>query len=145
MAENGEPGEEKTVFLEFKIISRCWYCWLSKCRKSTLISSVSNARPKIGDYPFTTLDPHLGVVTLDSESFVLADIPGLIDGASEGLGLGHQFLKHLERTKVIVHLLDAGGFDEERDLFEDYTNINKELTLFNEALGKKKQIIAVNK
>ena len=145
MAENGEPGDEKTIYLELKLLADAGIAGYPNAGKSTLISSVSNARPKIGDYPFTTLNPHLGVVSLGNESFVLADIPGLIDGASEGMGLGHQFLKHLERTKVIIHLLDAGGFDEERDLFEDYTNINKELVLFNEALGRKKQIIAVNK
>ncbi|AMP20748.1 GTPase ObgE [endosymbiont 'TC1' of Trimyema compressum] len=145
MAENGEPGDEKTIYLELKLLADAGIAGYPNAGKSTLISSVSNARPKIGDYPFTTLNPHLGVVSLGDKSFVLADIPGLIDGASEGIGLGHQFLKHLERTKVIVHLLDAGGFDEERDLFEDYTNINKELALFNEALGRKKQIIAVNK
>ena len=145
MAENGEPGEEKTIFLELKLLADAGIAGYPNAGKSTLISSVSNARPKIGDYPFTTINPHLGVVSLGNESFVLADIPGLVNGSSKGIGLGHQFLKHLERTKVIVHFLDAGNFNKERDLFEDYTNINKELALFNEALRKKKQIIAINK
>lgn len=145
MAKNGEPGEEKTIYLELKLLADVGIAGYPNTGKSTLINSVSNAKSKIGDYPFTTLNPHLGVVSINDESFVLADIPGLIDGANKGIGLGHQFLKHLERTKAIIHLLDAGSFDKERDLFEDYININKELALFNKTLGRKKQIIAVNK
>lgn len=145
IAENGEPGEEKIIYLELKLLADAGIAGYPNAGKSTLINSVSNTRSKTGDYPFTTLNPHLGVVSLGDESFILADIPGLIDGASKGIGLGHRFLKHLERTKVIIHFLDAGSNDRKRNLFKDYENINKELSLFNEELGKKKQIIVVNK
>lgn len=142
-AENGEPGIEKTLFLELKLIADVGIAGYPNAGKSTLISSVSKARPKIADYPFTTLEPHLGVVEIGDENFVLADIPGLIDGAAQGVGLGHDFLKHLERTKLIIHLIDGASF--ERTMYEEYKNINMELQLFNENLGAKPQIIAVNK
>lgn len=142
-AENGEPGEELWLNLELKLIADVGIAGYPNAGKSTLISSLSRAKPKIADYPFTTLEPHLGVVSVGSESFVLADIPGLIDGASSGVGLGHEFLKHLERTKLIIHLIDGASF--ERTLYEDYININRELELFSKELADKKQIIVVNK
>lgn len=142
-AENGEPGEEKWLSLELKLIADVGIAGYPNAGKSTLISAVSGARPKVADYPFTTLEPHLGVVEIGQESFVLADIPGLIDGASAGVGLGHDFLKHLERTKLIIHLIDGSTF--ERTILEEYRNINQELTLFNENLGSKPQIICINK
>ena len=142
-AENGEPGEELWLNLELKLIADVGIAGYPNAGKSTLISSLSRAKPKIADYPFTTLEPHLGVVSIGDESFVLADIPGLIDGASQGVGLGHEFLKHLERTKIIIHLIDGGAY--ERTLYEEYTNINKELELFSKELASKKQIIAINK
>lgn len=142
-AENGEPGEEFWLDLELKLIADVGIAGYPNAGKSTLISSLSRAKPKIADYPFTTLEPHLGVVSIGNESFLLADIPGLIDGASQGVGLGHEFLKHLERTKIIIHLIDGGAY--ERTLYEEYTNINKELELFSQELAEKKQIIAINK
>lgn len=142
-AENGEPGQELTLILELKLIADVGIAGYPNAGKSTLISAVSKARPKIADYPFTTLEPHLGVVEVGNESFVLADIPGLIDGAARGVGLGHDFLKHLERTKLIIHLIDGASF--ERTLEEEYENINRELQLFNEELGGKKQILVINK
>ncbi len=142
-AENGEPGEEFWLNLELKLIADVGLAGYPNAGKSTLISSLSRAKPKIADYPFTTLEPHLGVVEVGDESFVLADIPGLIDGASQGVGLGHDFLKHLERTKIIIHLIDGASF--ERNMYDEYMNINKELTLFSKELSDKKQIIAVNK
>lgn len=142
-AENGEPGEEKWINLELKLIADVGIAGYPNAGKSTLISSVSKARPKIADYPFTTLEPHLGVVEIGQESFVLADIPGLIEGASQGIGLGHDFLKHLERTKLIIHLIDGSSI--ERSIYEAYCNINLELGLFNDTLKGKRQIVVVNK
>jgi len=112
--------------------------------KSTLLAQVSAARPKIADYPFTTLHPNLGVVTSGERSFVMADIPGLIEGAHEGVGLGHDFLRHIERTKLLLHMIDTASLDE-RDPIEDYEKINRELTMYSPELGDRAQIVALNK
>ncbi|WP_020008550.1 GTPase ObgE [Salinicoccus albus] len=144
-AENGEPGEELDVILELKLMADVGLVGFPSVGKSTLLSSVSKAKPKIGDYPFTTLKPSLGVVeTNDSRSFVMADLPGLIEGASEGTGLGHQFLRHVERTKVIVHVVDISE-SEGRDALEDYRTIRREMALYNESLIKRPEIIVLNK
>lgn len=143
VAENGEPGDEGWIQLELKLIADVGIAGYPNAGKSTLISSVSNSKPKIADYPFTTLEPHLGVVEVGDESFVLADIPGLIEGAHLGVGLGHDFLCHLERTRLIIHLIDGASL--ERSIEEEYANINLELALYNDILKEKKQIIAINK
>jgi len=142
MAENGEPGESKSLTLELKLIADVGIVGLPNAGKSTLLASVSAARPKIADYPFTTLEPYLGVATLDDETtLVLADIPGLIEGASQGAGLGHEFLRHVERTRVLIHLLDGAS---EHPL-ADYETINAELAAFGRGLDVKPQIVAFNK
>ncbi|WP_047981712.1 GTPase ObgE [Ornithinibacillus contaminans] len=144
-AENGEPGEERTIKVELKLIADVGLVGFPSVGKSTLLSVVSAARPKIADYHFTTLAPNLGVVdTGDQRSFVLADLPGLIEGASEGVGLGHQFLRHVERTRVIIHVIDMAG-TEGRDPFDDYQKINSELREYDEKLMTRPQIIAANK
>ncbi|MDU2202081.1 MAG: Obg family GTPase CgtA, partial [Anaerococcus hydrogenalis] len=131
--------------LELKILADVGLVGLPNVGKSTLISVISKAKPKIANYHFTTLDPNLGVVKIDKErSFIVADIPGLIEGANEGLGLGHDFLKHVQRCKILVHLVDISGF-EGRNPIEDFELINKELELFDENLANKYQIIALNK
>lgn len=144
-AEKGEPGEERTLFLELKLLADVGLVGYPSVGKSSIISCVSAAKPEIASYHFTTLTPVLGVVRLDDgRSFVLADIPGLIEGAHAGAGLGHDFLRHIERTKVMIHVLDASGL-EGRDPLDDFYAINKELALYNEKLAKRKQIIAANK
>ncbi|MBU0727893.1 GTPase ObgE, partial [Patescibacteria group bacterium] len=140
-AELGEPGEEKELKLELKLIADVALIGYPSVGKSTLISRISNARPKIADYPFTTLIPNLGVVKVDKTDFVVADIPGLIEGAHEGKGLGIEFLKHIERTKVLVHLLDI----THEELRDEYNKLNEELKLFSEKLSKKPQLLVVNK
>lgn len=143
-SEPGRAGEEFELFLSLKLIADVGLVGLPNTGKSTLISRISAAKPKIADYPFTTLEPHLGVVALeDYRSFVVADIPGLIEGAHEGHGLGDRFLKHIERTKVLVHLVDVS--DPLRDPVMDYIAILRELTLFDESLGKRKQIVVASK
>ncbi|MCE4956217.1 GTPase ObgE [Macrococcoides caseolyticum] len=143
--ENGEPGEELEVTLELKLLADVGLVGYPSVGKSTLLSIVSKAKPKIGAYHFTTIKPNLGVVqTKDNRSFVMADLPGLIEGASEGVGLGHQFLRHIERTRVIIHILDMGRTDG-RDPYEDYITINKELENYNKKLAKRPQIIVANK
>ena len=144
-AQAGKPGTEMTVILELKVIADVGLVGFPNAGKSTLLSRVSNATPKIADYPFTTLNPILGVVGVgEGSSFVMADIPGLIEGASEGQGLGHDFLRHLERTKLLLHVVDAAG-TEYRDPVEDVRVINNELHSYGEKLAKLPQIIVANK
>lgn len=143
--ENGEPGEEKKVKVELKLLADVGLVGMPSVGKSTFISKVSSAKPKIAAYHFTTLSPNLGVVkTKDSRSFVIADLPGLIEGASLGEGLGDKFLKHIERTRVIAHIIDMSAF-EGRNPVEDYKIINKELENFNKKIIEKPQIIIANK
>ena len=144
-AQPGQPGHELWIRLELKVIADVGLVGFPNVGKSTLLSRVSNARPKIANYHFTTLDPELGVVDMgDGNSFVIADIPGLIEGASEGIGLGHDFLKHIERTKIFIHVVDAASV-EGRDPIEDILTINKELGSYDPALLERPQIIAANK
>ena len=144
-AENGEPGEERVLKIELKLLADVGLVGLPSVGKSTFLSKVSKARPKIADYHFTTLSPNLGVVkTIDNRSFVIADLPGLIEGASDGAGLGDKFLRHIERTKVIAHIIDMGR-TEGRDPYDDFVKINKELENFNKKLIKKPMIVIANK
>ena len=144
-AERGEPAVERELRLELKLLADVGLLGYPNVGKSTFVSSVSRAKPKIADYPFTTLVPHLGVVGLSgSRSFVIADIPGLIEGAAEGHGLGHRFLKHVERARVLLHLLDLTE-DPEREPMKDYDIINSELERFDPALAKRPQIVALGK
>ena len=144
-AQPGQPAQELWVQLELKVIADVGLVGFPNVGKSTLLSRVSNARPKIANYHFTTLNPHLGVVDLqDGQGFVMADIPGLIEGASQGIGLGHDFLRHIERTKVLVHVVDAASV-EERDPVEDIRTINAELKAYNPSLLERPQVIAANK
>ncbi|HEY5670705.1 MAG TPA: GTPase ObgE, partial [Anaerolineales bacterium] len=141
-AERGEPAQERQLRLELKLIADIGIVGVPNAGKSTLLASVSNAKPKIAPYPFTTLEPNLGVSELDDETtLVLADIPGLIEGAHMGLGLGHDFLRHIQRTRVLIHLLDGLAEDPLLDLAQ----INSELALFDPDLGEKPQIVALNK
>lgn len=144
-AEKGEPGEEKIIRLELKVLADVGLLGFPSVGKSSLLRKVSGAKPEVAAYHFTTLNPILGVVSLDYErSFVMADIPGLIEGASQGTGLGDEFLRHVERTKVLIHVLDAAG-SEGRDPLNDFHVINNELELYSPLLAKKKQIVAANK
>ncbi len=144
-AQPGQDSMELWVRLELKVIADVGLVGFPNVGKSTLLSRVTNAKPKVANYHFTTLNPHLGVVDLgDGEGFVMADIPGLIEGASEGVGLGHDFLRHIERTKVIIHMVDAAG-TEGRDPIEDIKKINNELGSYNPELLKLPQVIAANK
>ncbi|HNK64409.1 MAG TPA: GTPase ObgE, partial [Anaerolineales bacterium] len=142
MAERGEPHEEKMLRLELKLIADIGIIGLPNAGKSTLLSVLTNAKPRIGDYPFTTLEPNLGVAKLDEEAtVVLADIPGLIEGAHEGAGLGHDFLRHIQRTRVLIHMIDG----QSEDPLADFSQINSELSLFDPKLGKKPQVVVINK
>lgn len=144
-AQPGKPSKELWVTLELKVIADVGLVGFPNVGKSTLLSRVTNAKPKIANYHFTTLNPNLGVVDLDDHNgFVIADIPGLIEGASEGVGLGHEFLKHIERTKLIIHMVDAAGV-EGRNPIEDINTINAELETYNPELLNKPQVIAANK
>lgn len=146
-AENGEPGQTRELKMELKLVANVGIIGIPSAGKSTLISRISNARPKIADYPFTTLIPNLGVVDMrkfdknDTFSFVVTDIPGLIEGAHEGKGLGHEFLRHITRNEIIIHLLDATC----EDPLHDYETINKELEKYDKKLAKKEQIVVINK
>ena len=141
-AEKGEPAEEKRLKLELKLIADIGLIGVPNAGKSTLLSALTNAKPRIASYPFTTLEPNLGVAQIDEDTtVVLADIPGLIEGASQGAGLGHEFLRHIQRTRVLIHLLDGLSPDP----LADYSQINSELSLFDPNLGKKPQIVALNK
>ena len=144
-AQPGQAAQELDVILELKVIADVGLVGFPNVGKSTFLSRVTNARPKIANYHFTTLNPNLGVVDLEgTDGFVIADIPGLIEGASEGLGLGHQFLRHIERTRVIIHMVDAAS-TEGRDPIEDIYKINKELEAYNPEIAKRPQVIAANK
>jgi GTP-binding protein len=149
IAELGEPGEERWLRLELRLIADVGLVGLPNAGKSTLLAAASAARPKIADYPFTTLEPNLGVVEVGGrggQSFVLADIPGLIEGAAEGSGLGHEFLRHITRTKLLVHVLDASGGLEGRDPLQDFETISDELTAYEvEDLSEKPMLVALNK
>lgn len=145
LSEHGEPGQEREVILELKLLADVGLVGFPSVGKSTLLSVVSSAKPKIADYHFTTLVPNLGMVeTEDGRSFVMADLPGLIEGAHSGVGLGHQFLRHIERTRVIVHVIDMAAV-EGRDPYEDYMTINRELEEYNLRLTERPQIIVANK
>ncbi|MEK3882698.1 GTPase ObgE [Paenibacillus sp. PL2-23] len=145
ISENGEEGQERWVVLEMKVMADIGLVGFPSVGKSTLLSVVSGAKPKIGAYHFTTITPNLGVVEVgDGRSFVMADLPGLIEGAHEGVGLGHEFLRHVERTRVIIHVVDMAA-SEGRDPFDDWQKINAELRLYNAKLAERPQIIAANK
>ncbi len=145
LAEKGEPGEERWLDLELKLLADVGLIGFPNAGKSTLISKVSAAKPKIANYHFTTITPNLGVVRIEEgQSFVMADIPGLIEGAHAGAGLGHEFLRHVERTRLLVHVLDVSG-SEGRDPVEDFLATNRELLLYNPVIGAKPQVIAANK
>jgi GTPase len=141
-AEKGEPGEERNLRLELRLIADIGIIGVPNAGKSTLLAAVTNARPKIADYPFTTIEPNLGVARLDDErTLILADIPGLIEGAHQGTGLGYEFLRHIQRTRVLIHLLDGLATDP----LVEYAQINSELSLFDPDLASKPQVVAVNK
>lgn len=144
-AQNGEPGTAISIHLEMKLLADIALIGLPNAGKSTLISAISAARPKIADYPFTTLEPNLGVVELGDKTLVVTDIPGLIEGAADGKGLGHKFLKHIERTSALVHLVDCSMFLEEFEAIEAYATVRMELEKFNPDLLLKKEIVCLTK
>jgi GTP-binding protein len=142
----GEPGEQRSLRLELRVLADVGLLGMPNAGKSTLIRAISNARPKVADYPFTTLQPNLGVVRVGPErSFVVADIPGLIEGASEGAGLGHQFLRHLSRTHLLLHLVDCAPLDESADIVRDVRAITAELRKYDEMLYRKPRWLVLNK
>jgi GTP-binding protein len=143
-ATPGVPGEERQILLDLKVIADVGVVGFPNAGKSTLISHISNAHPKIAAYPFTTTSPVLGVVHASRKTFVIADIPGLIEGSASGRGLGDKFLRHIERTRLLLHLVDMSGF-EGRDPIDDYLVINKELRQYNSQVGKKTQVLVANK
>jgi GTPase len=144
IAELGEPGEARELDLELKLLADVGLIGFPNAGKSTLLSVISAARPKIAPYPFTTLQPNLGVVAVGADTFVVADIPGLIEGAHRGVGLGFDFLRHVERTRLLIHVVDAAGVDG-RDPLADYHQINQELRLYQPGLAQRPQIVALNK
>lgn len=141
---DGEPGEAKEILFDLKLIAEAGVVGFPNVGKSTFISAISNAQPKIAAYPFTTKVPVLGVVKAANKTFVIADIPGLIEGSAEGRGLGDMFLRHVERTRVLIHMIDMSGF-EGRDPVDDYQTINQELKKYSKEVAKKRQIIVANK
>jgi len=141
MAEKGEPSEERWLLLELRLIADTGIVGVPNAGKSTLLAALTNARPKIADYPFTTTEPNLGVASLDGGQLILADIPGLIEGAHKGVGLGTDFLRHIRRTRALIHLIDGSTADP----IVDFSQINAELALFDPALGDKPQVVAINK
>lgn len=142
----GEAGERHILRMELKVLADVGLLGLPNAGKSTFISAVSAARPKVADYPFTTLHPNLGVVRIDTEkSFVIADVPGLIEGAADGLGLGHKFLKHLQRTKLLLHIIDIAPLDEDTDIVADAVAITQELAKYDEELYEKPRYLVLNK
>ena len=141
MAEKGEPGRERWLTLELKLIADVGLVGLPNAGKSTLLSVVSNAKPKIADYPFTTLQPNLGTVIYDNRDLVFADIPGLIEGAHAGVGLGHAFLRHVQRTRILLHIIDGAADDP----IADYNQIRAELALYDDDLAARPEIVIVNK
>lgn len=143
-AQPGQPAKELNILMELKCIADVGLVGFPNVGKSTLLSRVTNAKPKIANYHFTTLNPHLGVVDMEGGGFVIADIPGLIEGASQGVGLGHEFLRHIERTRVIIHMVDVAG-TEGRDPIADIYAINRELEAYNEEVAARPQVIAANK
>jgi len=144
LAEKGEPGQTVTLDLELKLIADIGLAGFPNAGKSTFLSRISAARPKIADYPFTTLSPNLGVIKFGDKSYVVADIPGLIEGAHEGKGLGDEFLRHVQRTKILIHIVDVSGF-ENRTACQNYKIVNGELSKYSKTLAKKPMIVAVNK
>ena len=144
-AELGEPAEERWIELEMKLMADAALVGMPSAGKSSIISKISAARPKIADYPFTTLVPNLGMVRSEDYSFVVADVPGLIEGAAAGKGLGHEFLRHIERTALIIHVVDMTGSYEQRDPVQDYETINRELALYADELATRPQIVVANK
>jgi GTP-binding protein len=144
IAELGQPGDQLQLELELKLIADVGLVGFPNAGKSTLLAAISAARPKIANYPFTTLSPNLGVVEVGTQTFVVADIPGLIEGAHAGVGLGHDFLRHVERTRVLIHVVDAAGVDF-RDPLEDFRQINEELRLYQPELANRPQVVALNK
>jgi GTP-binding protein len=145
-ATPGEAGEERRVRLSLKLLADVGLVGLPNAGKSTLLRRISAARPRVADYPFTTLFPHLGVVSFDERRFVVADIPGLIEGASEGIGLGDRFLRHVERTRLLVHLLDGAALlDPSRDLVAEYEVIRRELAAYDPGLARRREIVWLNK
>jgi len=143
-AKSGIPGIQREIILELKLIADIGLLGFPNVGKSTFLSMVSDAKPKIANYHFTTLSPNLGVVNMGYDSFVIADIPGIIEGASEGIGLGHEFLRHIERTRLLIHIVDVSGV-EGRDPIDDFDKINNELALYSPKLANKPQIVAANK